>query len=82
LSENDLSPSARVNRIRRLYEAAGVFEQAHRLVDKHQDRAEQIADAVEPEELRRLLYYLIDTVLERPAEDAAPPTLLPIAKPR
>jgi geranylgeranyl pyrophosphate synthase len=83
LSENDLSPSARVHRIRRLYETAGVFEQAHRLVDKHQDRAEQIADGLEPEELRRLLYYLIDTVLERPSEEAsASSPLLPIIKPR
>jgi hypothetical protein len=38
---------------------------------------------VAPEEFRRLLYYLIDTVLERPAEDAAAPApLLPIIKPR
>jgi hypothetical protein len=27
-----------------------------------------LADGIEPEELRRLLYYLIDSVLERPAE--------------
>jgi hypothetical protein len=35
-----------------------------RLVDKHQQRAEAIADEVQPEDFRRLLYYLIDTVLE------------------
>lgn len=59
-------------RIAALYRQAGVFEQAHRLVDKYQQRAEAVADAVEPEELRRLLYYLVDTVLERPAAPAAP----------
>jgi geranylgeranyl pyrophosphate synthase len=63
---------------RRLYQAANVFETAHRLVDKYQERAEEVADAIEPDDLRRLLYYLIDTVLERPAEaehDAPPPTV-------
>jgi geranylgeranyl pyrophosphate synthase len=84
LADRDLAGHVRVQRVRRLYEAAGVFEQAHRLVDKHQDRAEQIADAIQPGELRRLLYYLIDTVLERPAEDSHTPSspLLPIVKAR
>lgn len=65
----------RIRRVRQLFEQADVFEQAHRLVDKHQQRAESIADEVQPEELRRLFYYLIDTVLERPAEstELAPP---------
>jgi len=58
----------RVNRVRQLYHEAGVFEKAHRLVDKHQERAEAVADELEPEELRRLMYYLIDTVLERGEE--------------
>jgi geranylgeranyl pyrophosphate synthase len=56
-----------VSRVRELYEQAGVFEKAAKLVDKYQERAEALADQVQPEELRRLLYYLIDTVLERPA---------------
>jgi geranylgeranyl pyrophosphate synthase len=61
----------RMLRVRHLYEQAGVFEKAYRLVDKHQERAEAIADALESEELRRLFYYLIDTVLERPADSSA-----------
>jgi geranylgeranyl pyrophosphate synthase len=63
------TPASReiVARVRELYEQAGVFEKAHRLVDKYQERAEAVADEIEPEELRRLLYYLVDTVLERPA---------------
>ncbi len=58
--------AATIERVRQLYESAGVFEKAGRLVEKYQERAEAIADQVEPDELRRLLYYLIDTVLERP----------------
>ncbi|MFO0870982.1 MAG: polyprenyl synthetase family protein [Pirellulales bacterium] len=67
------SPETRVALVRSLYQQAGVFDKALRLVDKHQERAEAIADKLEPEELRRLFYYLIDTVLERPAEPAAVP---------
>lgn len=61
-----LSDTARLSAVRKLYEKAGVFDTAFRLVDKHQQRAEQIADRLEPDALRRLLYFLVDTVLERP----------------
>ncbi|MFO0903006.1 MAG: polyprenyl synthetase family protein [Pirellulales bacterium] len=72
LASNDckLPPEVRVSRVRALYSNAGVFDKALRLVEKHQERAEAIADNVQPEELRRLFYYLIDSVLERPAEPA------------
>jgi hypothetical protein len=63
--------------VRELYERAGVFEKAHRLVDKYQERAEAVADEIQPDELRRLLYYLVDTVLERPADPE--PHVVPIA---
>jgi geranylgeranyl pyrophosphate synthase len=64
--------SWRVDRVRQLYNQAGVFDKAQRLVDKYRERAEAVADEIEPEELRRLMYYLIDTVLEQsaPAEPA------------
>jgi geranylgeranyl pyrophosphate synthase len=52
-----------------LYQSAGVFEKAARLVEKYQQRAEAVADEIEPDELRRLLYYLIDTVLDRPTSE-------------
>ena len=72
---NDLlPPEERIRRVQQLYQQADVFEQAHRLVDKHQQRAEAVADEINPEELRRLFYYLIDTVLERPAENTTPIT--------
>ena len=71
-----LSP-ANLQNIRRLYEQAGVFEKAARLVDKYRERAEAVADSLEPEELRRLFYYLIDTVLEQ-HETAVVPKIEPI----
>ncbi len=54
-----------VPRVRALYEKAGVFQKAVRLVEKYQQRAEAVADQVEPETLRRLLYYLVDTVIDQ-----------------
>jgi geranylgeranyl pyrophosphate synthase len=73
VSENQPT-EATMDRVRQLYVAAGVFDKAHRLVDKYQQRAEEVADAIEPEELRRLFYYLIDNVLDRAdTEQAEPP---------
>jgi len=54
-----------VSRVRELYFGAKVFEKADKLVDKFRAKAEALADEVEPVELRELLYYLVDTVLER-----------------
>jgi geranylgeranyl pyrophosphate synthase len=54
-----------VARVRELYFAARVFEKADKLVDKFRAKAEALADDVEPLELRELLYYLVDTVLEK-----------------
>jgi geranylgeranyl pyrophosphate synthase len=62
LREQNLLP-----RVRRLFDKANVFARADQLVEKYRARTEAIADAVEPVELRELLYYLVDTVLERPA---------------
>jgi geranylgeranyl pyrophosphate synthase len=75
IAATDRPPSERMRPVRQLYSEAGVFEKAYRLVDKHQERAETIADEIPSEELRRLFYYLIDTVLERPADHqpAEPP---------
>ena len=54
-----------VARVRHLYFAARVFEKADKLVDKFRAKAESMADAVESEEFRELLYYLVDSVLEK-----------------
>ncbi|OYP32218.1 DUF116 domain-containing protein [Rhodopirellula sp. MGV] len=61
-----ISDQARLAEVKRIYEQNGIFETAFRLVDKHQERAEAVADSLEPDALRRLLYFLVDTVLERP----------------
>ncbi len=69
--------AAAIARVRALYEKAGVFEQADALVDKYQDRAEKIADEIETDELRRLLYYLVDTVLDRGEPAPTPAVFVP-----
>lgn len=63
-----LMAEKRIQRARHLYFEAGVFEKAYKLVDKHQQKAEEIADEIQPDELRRLMYYLVDTVLDRTTE--------------
>ncbi|QJW98984.1 polyprenyl synthetase family protein [Frigoriglobus tundricola] len=55
-----------VSRVRHLYFAAKVFEKADKLVDKFRAKAEALADEVQPTEFRELLYYLVDSVLEKP----------------
>jgi geranylgeranyl pyrophosphate synthase len=55
-----------VARVRDIYLATKVFEKADKLVDKFRAKAEALADEVEPVEFRELLYYLVDTVLEKP----------------
>lgn len=76
LAEPDcgVSDTERLRAVRRLYDKAGVFDTAFQLVDKHQARAEQVADEIEVDALRRLLYFLVDTVLERP-EMPSPPVV-------
>jgi geranylgeranyl pyrophosphate synthase len=66
----------RLARVRALYQEAGVFDKAARLIEKHRERAEKIADELEPEDLRALLYYLIDSVLDHQPEAAPPPPVL------
>lgn len=83
LAQNDqeatLHDSAIIERTRQLYQEAGVFKRAEQMVDKHQERAERIADELASEDLRRLAYYLIDSLLERPEEPT--PVLVPLAAP-
>lgn len=70
-----------VQHVRRLFDQAQVFEKANRLVEKYRARAEAIADDVQPTELRELLYFLVDSVLDRgqcPAEPA-PPALVQLS---
>lgn len=68
MQDDSISDPEKIERTRKIYQRADVFTQARQLVDKHQDRAESIADDIQPDELRRLMYYLIDSVLERTPE--------------
>jgi len=60
------------SRVARIYESCRVFEKARTLIEKYRQRAEAIADEVEPEELRELLYFLVDTAL---AEESTEPEI-------
>jgi geranylgeranyl pyrophosphate synthase len=65
-----------VERVRRLFQQAQVFDKAEKLVEKYRARAEAVADDAEPDELRELLYYVVDSVLDRqPPEPESPPLI-------
>ncbi|HZU38021.1 MAG TPA: polyprenyl synthetase family protein, partial [Gemmataceae bacterium] len=55
-------------RVRQLFTRASVFDKAEKLIEKSRARAEAVADEIEPPALRELLYYLVDTVLDRTTE--------------
>lgn len=66
-------------RLRQIFDSCGVFEKAERLVDKSRERAEAVADEVEPEQLRQLFYFLVDTILEPEAPpQSQPPAPAPV----
>jgi len=62
-TESGLSDTARVALAKDLFTKARVFEQAEKLIDRHRERAVEVAIGIEPESLKRLFHYLIDTVL-------------------
>jgi geranylgeranyl diphosphate synthase, type II len=75
-----------VERVRRIFAATQVFDKAEKLIEKFRAKAEAIADDIEPTELRELLYYLVDSVLDRQLPSPAvlePPFLqqLPLVTP-
>nr|WP_231691230.1 polyprenyl synthetase family protein [Aureliella helgolandensis] len=60
-----LSDSERISQVSALYRQARVFEQARRLIEKHEQRALEAAAKIDSEPFQRLLLYLVDTVLAR-----------------
>jgi geranylgeranyl diphosphate synthase, type II len=70
VAQADPTPET-LDQLRGLYQRAGVFESALRLVDEHQALAVVVADQLQPAPLRSLAHYLIDTVLQR--QEAGPP---------
>ena len=80
-SESNVPPADRrdvVDKVRLYFDKANVFGKAEKLVEKYRARAEAVADAVEPTELRELLYYLVDSVLDRQVSPNAEPMALPL----
>jgi geranylgeranyl pyrophosphate synthase len=72
-----------IERVRRIFDRACVFEKAEKLIEKYRARAEAIADEVEPTELRELLYFLVDSVLDRqppPEPEPEALTLIQLSK--
>jgi len=55
---------ATIDRVGRLYDEAGAYAKAAGLVAKHRQRARETADDVQPDHLRRLLHYFVDTILD------------------
>jgi len=72
LISGDSKNERSVQRVAGIYESCQVFEKARKLVEKYRQRAEAIADEVEPDKLRELLYFLIDTAL---ADESAEPEM-------
>ncbi len=66
---NDLM---RIGKLRKIFAACGAFEKAEGLVDKSRERSEALADSVESDEIRQLLYFFVDSIL---AEEGEPTPL-------
>lgn len=81
-NKHGMDEQAVVDRVRFLFDRASVFAKAEKLVEKYRARAEAVADEIEPAELRELLYYLVDSVLDRqekpPEPEPAMLQLLPV----
>lgn len=63
LYEGDAPDAERLAELRAIFERQGAFDKAEALVDKSRARAEAIADDVQPDALRQLLYFFVDTIL-------------------
>lgn len=72
----ELSDVEKLRTVERLYRDARVFDQAQRLIEKHEQRALEAAAQIQSEPMQRLLVYLVDTVLAR--SDAPQPTVVPM----
>ena len=73
--------SLRVGQLRRIFESCGAFEKARTLVEKSRARVEALADEIQPESLRQLLYFLIDTVLAPEDSEPSPPSPVLVSLP-
>lgn len=69
------SAASRIAKLLAIFEKHKVFDKADVLVEKSRARAEALVEDIEPEELRQLCHFLIDTVLA--PEDVPKPNLPP-----
>jgi hypothetical protein len=78
VADGEASPAV-FKQIRTLFQQAGAFENALRLVHEHRQKAVRVAGSLMPESLRRLTHHLIETVLQQPAatSDADRPLAIP-----
>ena len=67
-----VAPEEIVERVRAIYFRTKVFEKADKLIEKFRAKCETLADEIECQPFRELLYYLVDSVLERVALPAEP----------
>jgi geranylgeranyl pyrophosphate synthase len=75
LAKSGRATEETLNRVRQLYFKADVFGKADKLVEKFRAKAESLADDVDRPAFRELLYYIIDTVLEKGTLPAEPETI-------
>ncbi|QDT33790.1 polyprenyl synthetase family protein [Thalassoglobus polymorphus] len=68
-SGNDLM---RIGKLRKIFVSCGAFEKAEGLIEKSRERSEALADSVESDEIRQLLYFFVDSIL---AEEGEPTPL-------
>jgi geranylgeranyl pyrophosphate synthase len=78
VADGEATPSV-FKQIRALFQHAGAFDKALKLVHEYRQKAIRVADGLSPETLRRLAHHLIDTVLQQPAvtSDACRPLAVP-----
>lgn len=62
-SSGHQSELARIDRIRRIFEACDVFQKAQLLVERSREKAIGLVEEVEDERIRELLQFFVDTVL-------------------
>ena len=79
-----VAPEEIVERVRAIYFRTKVFEKADKLIEKFRAKCETLADEIECNPFRELLYYLVDSVLDRvalPAEPVATTFSVPLGLP-
>ncbi len=63
LYHDDFKDSEKVTKLSQIFHDLGVFEKAESLVEKSRARAEELAESIEPFELKQLLQFFIHSVL-------------------